>query len=192
MILLLKMFLACFPLTPIIMKLHTETPHELRMCPIDLGSKGQMSRSQCIDYWNGFWHIIALPFHLSSWNCIHRLPMSWRCALLRWGSKGQMSWSQCIDTENDNLCIIAVPVYLSSWNFTWVKVPYCGKKFEEFELVVARGYMSRLDSPILVLFMSPTFYVYQMYTHFYAPALIDWGNLKKILFLSCLFILCQL
>ena len=89
------------------------------------GRKGQMSRSQCIDYWNGFWHIIALPFHLPSWNFIHRLPMSWRCALLRWGSKGQMSRSQCIDTENDNLCIIAVPVYLSSWNFTWVKdVPY--------------------------------------------------------------------
>ena len=28
-----------FPFTPIIMKLHTKTPNELRMCPIDFGVK---------------------------------------------------------------------------------------------------------------------------------------------------------
>ena len=39
-----------FPFTPIIMKLHTQTPHESRICPTYLGSKGQRSRSQCIDY----------------------------------------------------------------------------------------------------------------------------------------------
>ena len=29
----------CFPFTPIIMKLHMQTPHELRMCPIDFEVK---------------------------------------------------------------------------------------------------------------------------------------------------------
>ena len=31
----------CFPFTPIIMKLHMQTPHESRMCPIDFKVKGQ-------------------------------------------------------------------------------------------------------------------------------------------------------
>ena len=39
---------SCFPITPIIMKLHTQTPHESRMCSIDFGV--ERSRSQCIDY----------------------------------------------------------------------------------------------------------------------------------------------
>ena len=29
----------CFPFTPIIMKLHMQTPHESRMCPIDFEVK---------------------------------------------------------------------------------------------------------------------------------------------------------
>ena len=29
----------CFPITPIIMKLHMQTPHESRMCPIDFEIK---------------------------------------------------------------------------------------------------------------------------------------------------------
>ena len=29
----------CFPFTPIIMKLHMQTPHEARMCPIDFEVK---------------------------------------------------------------------------------------------------------------------------------------------------------
>ena len=38
---LLKIFPAhyCFPFTPIIMKLHMQTPHESRMCPIDFEVK---------------------------------------------------------------------------------------------------------------------------------------------------------
>ena len=31
----------CFPFTPIIMKLHMQTPHESRICPIDFEVKGQ-------------------------------------------------------------------------------------------------------------------------------------------------------
>ena len=40
----------CFPFTPIIMKLHMQTPHESRMCPIDFEVK--RSRSQ----WR-FWYL---------------------------------------------------------------------------------------------------------------------------------------
>ena len=54
----------CFPLTPIIMKLHIQTPHESRMCPIDF--EVQRSRSQCINYCeNGFRRITAFPLHRS-------------------------------------------------------------------------------------------------------------------------------
>ena len=42
----------CFPFTPIIMKLHMQTPHESRMCPIDFEVK--RSRSQCMNYWKWF------------------------------------------------------------------------------------------------------------------------------------------
>ena len=38
----------CFSLTPFIMRLHIQTPHESRMCPIYFWVK--RSRSQCIDY----------------------------------------------------------------------------------------------------------------------------------------------
>ena len=38
-----------FAITSIIMKIHTQTPHELRVFPVDFGV--QRSRSQCIDYW---------------------------------------------------------------------------------------------------------------------------------------------
>ena len=49
---LLKMFLLhnCFIFTPIIMKLHTQTPHELKMCPIDV--RFQRSRSKYINVQN--------------------------------------------------------------------------------------------------------------------------------------------
>ena len=55
----------CFPFTPIIMKLHMQTPHEARMCPIDFEvkrSKGQRSRSQCINYWKWFPAHNCFPF----------------------------------------------------------------------------------------------------------------------------------
>ena len=42
----------CFPFTLIIMKLHMQTPHETRMCPIDF--EVQRSRSQYINYWKWF------------------------------------------------------------------------------------------------------------------------------------------
>ena len=50
----------CFPFTPIIMKLHMQTPHEARMCPIDF--EVQRSRSQCINYWKWFPAHNCFPF----------------------------------------------------------------------------------------------------------------------------------
>ena len=50
----------CFPFTPIIMKLHMQTPHEARMCPIDFEVK--RSRSQCINYWKWFPAHNCFPF----------------------------------------------------------------------------------------------------------------------------------
>ena len=44
--------ITAFPFTSIIMKLHMQTPHESRMCPIDF--EVQRSRSQCINYWKWF------------------------------------------------------------------------------------------------------------------------------------------
>ena len=50
----------CFPFTPIIMKLHMQTPHEARMRPIDF--EVQRSRSQCINYWKWFPAHNCFPF----------------------------------------------------------------------------------------------------------------------------------
>ena len=85
----------CSPFTTIIMKLHTKTPHEVRMCPMDFEVKCQGHNALITE--NGLCCIIALPFHLLSWNFIQRLPMSRGCALRVSGSKGQRSRSHCID-----------------------------------------------------------------------------------------------
>ena len=150
------------------MELHTQTPHESRICPIDFRVK--RSRSECIDNWkkqgsvkwfqritalslqllswnftlrlplsqeyalyifwrqkvkdqghnalitkNSLWCTIDIPIHLSSWNCIHRLPMTWTCALFILGSKGQ--GQNALITKNGNSRIIAFPLHLSSWIF---------------------------------------------------------------------------
>ena len=54
----------CFQFTPIIMKHHTKTPHELRMCLWVLGSKGQGHNALITE--NGLCRIIAFNLHLSS------------------------------------------------------------------------------------------------------------------------------
>ena len=50
----------CFPFTPIIMKLHMQTPNESRMWPIYF--EVQRSRSQCINYWKWFLAHNCFPF----------------------------------------------------------------------------------------------------------------------------------
>ena len=92
-----KWFLAhnCFPFTPILMKLHMQSPHESSMGPMKFGVKGQGHNARITE--NGFRRITASPFHLSSWNFTCSLPMSRICALWNLGSKGQRSRSQCKD-----------------------------------------------------------------------------------------------
>ena len=81
----------CFLFTPKIMKLHTQTLHELRKCSIDFGV--QRSRSvhwflKMIYNYNLYCKI-PLPFQLSAWNFTSRILTSWGCAQLILRSKGQ-------------------------------------------------------------------------------------------------------
>ena len=88
----------CFPFTPILMKLHMQSPHELSMDPMDFGVKrfkGQGHNARITE--NGFLRITASPLHLSWWNFTCSLPMSQVSALWNLGSKGQRSRSQCKD-----------------------------------------------------------------------------------------------
>ena len=50
----------CFPFTPILMKLHMQSPHESNMDPMDFSVK--RSRSQCKDYWKWFLAHNCFPF----------------------------------------------------------------------------------------------------------------------------------
>ena len=82
-----------FSPTCINIKLHTETTNESR---IDVRVTGLRSRSQCIDVWNCFWLIIALPYttiiklHMKTSNKSVMCPIDL-------GSKSQRSRSQCGD-----------------------------------------------------------------------------------------------
>ena len=81
-----------------------------------LGSKGQGHNVLIKE--NGLCRIVAFPLHLSSWNFIQRLPMSWGCALWIWRSKGERPRSQFIVYWKWFMShIIAFSLYLSSWNF---------------------------------------------------------------------------
>ena len=82
----------CFPFTPILMKLHTKTPLEWRVCPMGVGVK--RSRSQCSDYCF-LWRITAFPLHLQSSNFTHRFPVSQEYALLILGLKTRRVWIGC-------------------------------------------------------------------------------------------------
>ena len=48
------------------MTLHTQTPHDSKMCPIDLGSKVKVQGHNALITENGLCRIIAFPLHLSS------------------------------------------------------------------------------------------------------------------------------
>ena len=76
---------------PMIMKLHTLTHHESRMCPIDFEVKGQGHGAWLFE--NGFRTITDSVINQWSWNFIHLLTMSQGCALLILRSKGQRSRS---------------------------------------------------------------------------------------------------
>ena len=86
---------------PMIMKLHTLTPHEFVGVgggPVLLQQYFQYAFICCpymlpLLFENGFRTITDSVINLWSWNFIHLLPMSQGCALLILGSKGQRSRS---------------------------------------------------------------------------------------------------
>ena len=59
----------CYPFSPIITKLHTQTPIELRMCPVDLGSKGQGQNAWITE--NGLCCIIAKSVYTYHHETLH-------------------------------------------------------------------------------------------------------------------------
>ena len=84
---------------PMIMKLHTLTPHESRMHPADFEVKGQGHGAMMIE--NGFRAITDTVIHLWSWNFIRLLP--WVKDVPYW-FRGQRSrswgisdWKQFLD-----------------------------------------------------------------------------------------------
>ena len=128
-----KMFMPhnCYPFTPIIMKLHTQPLPMSRGCALlILGSKGQRTRSQCIDYWKRCISHNCYPFTLIIMKLHTQTHMSWWFVILILGSKGQRSRKQCMNYRKYLCRIIAIPLHLSSRNFThshflWVEdVPY--------------------------------------------------------------------
>ena len=78
---------------------HTDSPWIKDVSYWFRGIKVKGQYHNALMTWNGFWHMIAFPLHLSLWNLTHRLPMSQECSLLILWSKGQRSRSQCIHSQ---------------------------------------------------------------------------------------------
>ena len=83
----------CFPFIPIIIKLHTKSPHESRMCPMDFLVK--RSSSQCIDYWKLLMLHNCFPFTLITMKLYTKTLHESRMCSIDFGV--QRSRSQCID-----------------------------------------------------------------------------------------------
>ena len=54
----------CSPFTPIVMKLHTQTSHKLRVSPYGFKVEGQGHNAVVTE--NGLWCITAFPLHVLS------------------------------------------------------------------------------------------------------------------------------
>ena len=107
----------CFRFTPILMKLHMQSPHESNMDPMYSGVK--RSRSQCKDYWKWFQAHNCFPFtpifiklHMQSPYESNMDPMKF------WGQKVKGQGHNARITENGFKRVTASPLHLSSWNFT--------------------------------------------------------------------------
>ena len=112
----------CFPFTPFIIKLHTKTPNESRVFPMDFGVK--RSRSQCINNWKWFLvHFTAIVN--SSWNFTHRLALSSARALLILVSKGH--GHNALIPENDfwRIIIYLPPTKLGGGRYTGFIMAVC-------------------------------------------------------------------
>ena len=85
--------------------------HRCQGWPLSIfGSKGQGHRTWITE--TDFRTVAAFPFHLSSWNLVHKLSMSQGWPLLILGSEGRRTWI----TENDFRTTSALPFHLSSWD----------------------------------------------------------------------------
>ena len=109
----------CFSFTPILMKLHMQSPHESRMGPMDFGVKRlEVKVTMQVLLKNGFWLITASALHWSSWNFTCSLPMSRIWTICTLGSKVKGQGHNARTTENGFKRITASPLHRSSWNFT--------------------------------------------------------------------------
>ena len=85
----------CFPFTHIIMNFIQRLPMSGGCALLILGFKGEVHHASITE--NELCCIIAFPLHVSSWDFIQIIHMSWVYVLLILGSKSQRSKSKCID-----------------------------------------------------------------------------------------------
>ena len=91
----------CIIALPVIMKLHTKGPHELRMCPIAFGVKDHRSKSQYIEYWKQF---LALNYFAFT-PIIMELHIDYPwvkdvCTLFIWGSNSKVNLVNMIEVKS--------------------------------------------------------------------------------------------
>ena len=109
----------CFLFTSIVMKLNTQTPHELGVCPIDFEVKSQSHKALITE--KHLWQVITFPLHLSSSNFKYRHPI-W------FWDQGQ--GHDVLIKKSCLWCIFAFCVYLLSWNFTHTESRMCHIDFK--------------------------------------------------------------
>ena len=107
-----------FPFTPIIMKLRTQTPHEVKMYPIDFGVKRLKVKVTMLGLLKmeiGAYLLSLYAYHHETWYADS--PLGEDVAYWFWSQKVKGQGHNALITENGNLRIIAFPLHLSSWNF---------------------------------------------------------------------------
>ena len=116
-----KWFLAhnCFPFTPILMKLHMQSPHESSINPMDFGVKrskvkvtmqGLLKKVSCTLLLPLYTYLDETSHAVSPWVVYKPYGL--------WGQKVKGQGHNARITEKGFLCITASPLHLSSWNFT--------------------------------------------------------------------------
>ena len=115
----------CFPFTPIIMKIHTKTPHMLRMCHIDFEVKDQGHNALMTE--NGLRRIIAFSSHLPPWNFTQRLLLSWECAplILFWGQKVKVTMYWFLNIFLMHNCFSFAPIIMKLHTKTPLELRMC-------------------------------------------------------------------
>ena len=151
------------------MKLHMQTPHESRMCPIDF--EVQRSRSQCINYWKWFPAHNCFPFtpiimklHMQTLHEARMCPIDFQVKR----SKVKVKMHKLLKMVSSTLLLSLYTYHHETVHADspWVKdVPYrfSGQNVKgqghngDFDILKncpRGGYLSRQDSPDLVLCVS--------------------------------------